>query len=55
MSWLSHNEPVNMVIVARICKYLKCNIGDIADCIPEIKELYKWRNFDKIMPNGRWI
>ncbi|KAB3536073.1 helix-turn-helix transcriptional regulator [Alkaliphilus pronyensis] len=32
---LSKNQPVSMNILARICKELKCNIGDIVDYIPE--------------------
>ena len=39
LSRLSHNEPVNMAILARICGYLNCNIGDIVDYVPEIKEM----------------
>lgn len=35
LSRLSHNEPVNMAILARICKYLDCNIGDIVDYVPD--------------------
>jgi DNA-binding Xre family transcriptional regulator len=35
LSRLSRNEPVNMAILARICQYLSCNIGDIVDYIPD--------------------
>ncbi|AWK51616.1 transcriptional regulator [Clostridium beijerinckii] len=35
---LSKNQPVNMDILARICKELKCNIGDIVDYLPEVEE-----------------
>ncbi|MFA6809234.1 MAG: helix-turn-helix transcriptional regulator [Eubacteriales bacterium] len=35
---LIKNEPVNMEILARICKELKCNIGDIVDYIPDVEE-----------------
>lgn len=35
---LSKNQPVNMDILARICKELKCNIGDIVDYLPEAEE-----------------
>jgi len=35
---LSKNEPVNMEILARICKKLECNIGDIVDYIPDMEE-----------------
>jgi len=35
LSKLSHNKPVSMNILARICEYLKCNVGDIVDYIPE--------------------
>ena len=35
---LSKNEPVNMEILARICKRLECNIGDIVDYIPDTED-----------------
>lgn len=35
---LSKNKPVNMDILARICKELECNIGDIVDYIPDVEE-----------------
>ena len=38
LSKLSKNQPVNMEVLARICKELKCNIGDIVDYIPEMED-----------------
>ncbi|MDI9461683.1 MAG: helix-turn-helix domain-containing protein [Saccharofermentanales bacterium] len=38
LSRLSHDEPVNMAILARICEYLNCNIGDIIDYISDKTE-----------------
>lgn len=38
LSKLSKNKPVNMDVLARICKELKCNIGDIVDYIPDMEE-----------------
>ena len=35
---LSKNQPVNMEVLARICKELKCNIGDMVDYLPEVEE-----------------
>ncbi|KOR25183.1 helix-turn-helix transcriptional regulator [Clostridium sp. L74] len=35
---LSKSQPVNMQILARICKELECNIGDIVDYIPDVEE-----------------
>ena len=35
---LSKNQPVNMDILARICKRLNCNIGDIVDYVPDVEE-----------------
>ena len=35
---LSKNQSVNMEILARICRELKCNIGDIVDYIPDAEE-----------------
>lgn len=35
---LSKNQPVNMEVLAKICKELKCNIGDIVDYIPDVEE-----------------
>jgi len=35
---LSKNQPVNMDVLARICKGLNCNIGDIVDYIPDVEE-----------------
>ena len=35
---LSKNQPVNMEILARICKRLDCNIGDIVDYVPDVEE-----------------
>jgi DNA-binding Xre family transcriptional regulator len=32
---LGKNENVTMEVLERICKALKCNIGDIADYVPE--------------------
>lgn len=31
------NQPVNSYILARICKALNCNIGDIVDYIPDVE------------------
>lgn len=38
LSKLSKNQPVNMEVLARICKALKCNIGDIVDYLPDVEE-----------------
>ena len=38
LSKLSKNQPVNMEVLSRICKELKCNIGDIVDYIPDVEE-----------------
>lgn len=35
---LSKNQPVNMEVLSRICRELKCNIGDIVDYIPDVEE-----------------
>lgn len=35
---LSKNQPVNMDVLARICKELKCNVGDIVDYVEELEE-----------------
>lgn len=35
---LSKNQPVNMDILARICKELKCNIGDIVDYLLDVED-----------------
>ena len=32
---LSKGEDVNSSILVKICDALQCNIGDIADCVPE--------------------
>lgn len=32
---LSKNQPVSMDVLARICKELDCNIGDIVDYIKD--------------------
>ena len=34
----SKNQQVNMDVLARIYKELKCNIGDIVDYIPEMED-----------------
>lgn len=34
---LSKNQPVNMDVLARICRELKCNIGDIVDYLPDVE------------------
>ena len=34
LSKLSNNKPVSMNILAKICEFLECNIGDIVDYIP---------------------
>lgn len=41
LSRLSHDEPVNMAILARICEYLNCNVGDIVDYVPEGRKMDK--------------
>jgi len=28
---LTHNEPVSMDVIIKICKLLKCNVGDVLD------------------------
>jgi DNA-binding Xre family transcriptional regulator len=33
MAKLGKDQPVNMDVLARICKALKCNIGDIVDYV----------------------
>lgn len=35
LSKLGKNQFVSMVVLVRICKVLKCNIGDIVDVIPD--------------------
>ena len=35
---LSKGESVSMEVLMKVCKTLKCNIGDIMDLIPEEKE-----------------
>lgn len=32
---LSKDEPVSMDVIARVCKVLECNIGDVMDILPE--------------------
>jgi DNA-binding Xre family transcriptional regulator len=32
---LSKDEPVSMDVMARICKVLECNIGDVMDILPD--------------------
>ena len=32
---LSKSEPVSMEVMIKICKALKCDIGDIVELIPE--------------------
>lgn len=34
LSKLSNNKPVSMNILAKICEFLECNIGDIVDYVP---------------------
>lgn len=40
---LSKNQPVNMEVLARICKELKCNIGDIVDYLPDVEDENEFR------------
>ncbi|MCD8348261.1 MAG: helix-turn-helix transcriptional regulator [Lachnospiraceae bacterium] len=35
MAKLGKNQAVSMDVLARICKALGCNIGDIVDVVPE--------------------
>ena len=35
MTKLRRNEEVALSVLLRICDYLKCNIGDICDAVPE--------------------
>lgn len=32
---LGKNEPVNLVVVDRICKYFNCPVSDVIEFIPE--------------------
>lgn len=41
LSRLSKNEKVNMDILGKICKELKCNIGDIVDYVDDDIRLKK--------------
>lgn len=34
MSKLNKNEEVALSVLLRICKYLKCDIGDICEAVP---------------------
>ena len=34
MHKLNKGEEVSLSVLLKICKYLKCNIGDICDAIP---------------------
>lgn len=34
MTKLNRNEEVSLLLLLRICAYLKCNIGDICDAVP---------------------
>lgn len=34
LSKLSNNKSVSMNILAKICEFLECNIGDIVDYVP---------------------
>ena len=35
MSKLSHNEPVQMEVMLRICKVFHCDIGDLMEVIED--------------------
>lgn len=35
LSRLSKNEPVKMDVLGKICKELRCNVGDIVDYIDD--------------------
>lgn len=37
LSKLSNNKPVSMGVLAKICEFLGCNIGDIVDYVPNKK------------------
>lgn len=32
---LGKNEPVNLVVVDRICKYFNCPVSDVIEFVPE--------------------
>ena len=32
---LSKNETISMDIIIRICRYLRCDVGDIMEVLPE--------------------
>jgi len=34
---LSKNQPVNMEVLPRTCRKLKCNIGHIIDYLPDVE------------------
>lgn len=36
---LSKGQTVSMEVLMKVCKALECNIGDIMDLIPEVKNI----------------
>jgi len=34
MARMSKNEPVSMKVLLAICKYLRCDFGDIVEAVP---------------------
>lgn len=38
MAKLGKEQPVSMEVLARICKALDCNFGDIVDYVPDEEE-----------------
>ncbi len=39
MAKMGKNENVSMDVIARICEYMKCDVGDIMEMVPEHKRL----------------
>ncbi len=35
---MGKNEYISMDVISRICEYLKCDVGDIMEMIPEEKQ-----------------
>lgn len=38
---MGKNENVSMDVIARICEYLGCDIGDIIEMIPDKESVFK--------------
>jgi DNA-binding Xre family transcriptional regulator len=45
---LSKGEPVSMEVIIKICRVLRCDIGEVMELIPEKDDISEWRTSNEL-------